>query len=545
MTVRVRVASRWMPRASPLTREATLSATAAAAFSASLAWLGPPGTDLAAHVYPRAVFLDHGFTFWNNFWYAGRYSFVTYSLLYYPLAALLGIKLLAVATVSTAALAFAVVVWRQWGPAVRWSSRTFAVVWAGIVLSAAFPFALGAALALLAMWALQARKLWRFALFAALTLAASPLAFLLLALLLAGFGIARWRDRAFLLVPGLTLGAFSLVEVVLWRLFPGGRYPFSFAELAAALTFCILGAAVTWRVERARSFRWVFVVYLAACVTAYLIPSALGENVARLRYAALPVAVLLLSLRSWRPLPVCLGVFALAASWNVTPIAGQYFKGRSDPATKAAYWAPAITFLRANLTPEYRVEAVDTPGHWAAAYLAEAQIPLARGGFRQDDFPQNELLYDDLAPAAYLRWLRGLGVRYVVLANAPTDYSARGEAALLRSGQSGLRPVFRTRELKIFEVPRARPILTGPKGATVLRLTATRLIVDVPRLGQYRLAVRFSPFWHADDACLTRRADGMTTLTPLRPGPLALSFRLSAGSALAAVGGRTRICDRS
>ncbi len=533
-----------LPKASPLAREALLSAAAAATLATLLMWLGPPGADLAEHAYQRTLFLHHGFALWNNFWYAGRYSFVTYSVLYYPLAALLGIRLLAVATVSTAALAFAVVVWRQWGPAVRWSSRTFALVWAGIVLSAAFPFALGAALALLAMWALQARRHGRFALLAALTLAASPLAFLLLALLLAGFGIARWEDRAALLVPGLILAGFGLVEVVLWRLFPGGRYPFSFAELAAALTFCILGAAVTWRVERARSLRWVFVVYLAACVAAYLIPSALGENIARLRYAAVPVAVLLVSLRRWRPLPVCLGVLVLAASWNVSPIAGQYFKGRSDTATKASYWTPAITFLRTHLTPAYRVEAVDTTGHWAAVYLAEAQIPLARGGFRQDDFPQNELLYDDLAPRAYLGWLRQLGVRYVVLANAPTDYSARGEAALLRSGRSGLLPVFRTRDLTIFGVPRPQPILTGPRGAKVLRLTATRLVVDLPQRGQYRLAVRFSPFWHADNACLSRRLDGMTTLSPQRPGRLELSFRVSAGSALAAVGGRTQICDR-
>ena len=255
------------------------------------------------------------------------------------------------------------------------------------------------------------------------------------------------------------------------------------------------------------------------------------------------LAVLLVSLRRWRPLPVCLGVLILAASWNVSPIAGQYFKGRSDPATKASYWAPAITFLRAHLTPAYRVEAVDTTGHWAAVYLAEAQIPLARGGFRQDDFPQNELLYDDLAPGAYLGWLRELGVRYVVLANAPTDYSARGEALLLRSGRSGLRPVFRTLDLTIFEVPQARPILTGPPGAKVLRLTATRLVVDLPHRGQYRLAVRFSPFWHADNACLSRRLDGMTTISPQQPGRLELSFRVSAGSALAAVGGRTQICD--
>ena len=147
-----------MTKASPLVREAVLSAGAAGALAAVLVWFGPPGADLAAHAYQRTLFLDHGFTLWNNFWYAGRYSFVTYSVLYYPLAALLGIRLLAVATVSTATLAFAVLLWREWGPSTRWSSRTFAVVWAGIVFSAAFPFALGAALALLALWTLQARR---------------------------------------------------------------------------------------------------------------------------------------------------------------------------------------------------------------------------------------------------------------------------------------------------------------------------------------------------------------------------------------------------
>src|SRR2546429_541274 len=249
-----------------------------------------PGPDLGEPAYPRTLFPHHGFALWNNFWYAGRYSFVTYSVLYYPLAALLGIRLLAVATVSTAALAFAVVVWRQWGPAVRWSSRTFALVWAGIVLSAAFPFALGAALALLAIWALQARRLGRFALLAALTLAASPLAFLLLGLCLAGAGVARLQDRSLLIAPVMTMLVFGGIEVLLWRLFPGGRYPFSPQELAAAATFCVLGAALTWRVERARPLRWMFVIYLAACVAAFLIPSALGENVARLRYAAGPLA---------------------------------------------------------------------------------------------------------------------------------------------------------------------------------------------------------------------------------------------------------------
>src|SRR5438045_1064871 len=224
-----------VPMARELRREALLSAVAAGSLAAVLAWLGPPGSDLAAHAYQRADSIQHGFSLWNNFWYAGRYSFITYSVLYYPLAALLGIKLLAVATIATAALAFAVVIGREWGPTARWSSRTFAVVWAGIVLSAAFPFALGIALALLALWAVQARSHWRFALLAGLTLAASPLAFLLLALLLGGIAIERRAEPRRLLLPAAVIGAASAIELLLWRAFPeGGQYPFSLTDLFAA-----------------------------------------------------------------------------------------------------------------------------------------------------------------------------------------------------------------------------------------------------------------------------------------------------------------------
>jgi hypothetical protein len=533
-------------RANLVLREATLAAGAAATLAAVLVWLGPPGADLAEHAYQRTLFVNDGFALWNNFWYAGRYSFVTYSVLYYPLAALLGIRLLAVATISTAALAFAVVVSREWGRTARWSSRTFAVVWCGVVLSAAFPFALGAALALLAIWALQARRTWRFAFLAALTLAASPLAFLLLALLLAGFGIARWHERSTLVVPALTIAVFGALEIALWRAFPGsGLYPFSWQELLAAVTFCVLGAAMAWRVERAGPLRWMFIVYLVACLAAFVIPSAVGENVARLRYAAIPLAVLTLSLRRWRPLPVALGVLALAVSWNVSPIAGSFLKGRGDPASKRTYWVPAIHFLRTRLSPSYRVEVVDTTGHWAAAYLAEAEIPLARGGYRQDDFPQNKLLYDELGPRGYRGWLRRLGVRYVVLTAAPPDYSARAEAALLREGRSGLRTVLATPRLRIFEVPSPVPILTGPAGGRVLRLTATRVLLDLPHAGAYRLAVRFSPYWDAPGACLIRREDGMTTVAARRAGRVQLSFHVGAASALATavIGARSRVCD--
>jgi hypothetical protein len=439
-----------------------------------------------------------------------------------------------------AALAFAVVLWREWGPSTRWSSRTFAVVWAGIVFSAAFPFALGAALALLALWALQARRHWRFALLAALTLAASPLAFLLLALLLAGFGIARWDERRALLVPALTIVGFGAIEVLVSRSFPDpGRYPFSWQELAAALTFCVLGAALTWRVERAKGMRWIFVVYLVACVACYLIPSAIGENVARLRYAAVPMAVLMLSLRRWRPLPVCVGALVLAVAWNVTPIAGSFIKGR-DPAASPAYWAPAIAFLRTHLEPSYRVEAVDTAGHWPAVYLAEAEIPLARGDYRQSDFPQNEVLYDKpLTRAGYLGWLRNLGVRYVVLTDAPTDYSAKHEAILIRSGHSGLIPVHRTLHMTIFEVPHAHPIATGQGAARVVEFDQAKMVFDVSSPGHYRIAVRYSPYWSTaeGEACVSKGDDGMLRVDSPRRGRITLQFKVKAGRALATMVG--------
>ena len=137
-----------------LVREWFLSAVVATGLAGVLIWLGPPGVDLAAHDYQRTFLLQHGFAVWNNFWYAGRYSFVTYSFIYYPIAAVLGIKLLALVSIGIAALAFALVVWQEWGPSARFSSRTFAILWPGIVLSAAFPFALGAMFALLAIAAL-------------------------------------------------------------------------------------------------------------------------------------------------------------------------------------------------------------------------------------------------------------------------------------------------------------------------------------------------------------------------------------------------------
>ena len=235
-----------------------------------------------------------------------------------------------------------------------------------------------------------------------------------------------------------------------------GRYPFSWQDLLAACVFCLLGLALTWRVER-RATAALAVRRLSRRLPGRVRdPSRVGENVARLRYVAIPVAVLALSLRRWRPLPVAVGALALAVFLEPDAAAVRLLARARDP-PRARPTGSRRSVPARHLSPSYRVEAVDTAGHWDAVYLPGAGIPLARGWFRQDDFPQNApALRRPLGPKRVPALAARLGVRYVVLTDAPPDYSARDEATLLRSGNSGLSGVLETPQLTIFAVPRPR-----------------------------------------------------------------------------------------
>src|SRR5207253_10602035 len=120
--------------------QAAINAALAGLLASVVAWLGPPGTDLAAHVYQLDLFAKHGFELWTNYWYAGRYTFVGYSLIYYSLASFVGIKLLAVLSAATATAAFTLLVRETWDEQTEWATRLFAVVTAASVVTAAFPY---------------------------------------------------------------------------------------------------------------------------------------------------------------------------------------------------------------------------------------------------------------------------------------------------------------------------------------------------------------------------------------------------------------------
>ena len=536
----------WRSWRVPITREAAFCAGLAVTVALLLVWLGPRGGDLAAHEYQRSLFLGHGFTLWDNFWYAGRYAFVGYSLLYYPLAALLGIWLLAVLTVALSAAAFALILEREWGKAASWAGRSFALVWPGVILAGEFPFALGVALALLSLLALQSGRRWTGAAFIVLVLAASPVAFVLLAVVLVGIVAARPHPLRGTTVPALAVVLTAGAQLLVMHLFPSGTLEFPGVEALEATAFCVGLLALAWRLERAQHLRGILVVYLLTVVAVYSIPSGLGHDIGRLRQLALPLALLVVALRRWRPLPLAIAAVALAGAWNIVPLAGGWAQAAADRSASPAVWKAPVDYLRAHLTTGYRVEAVDTSQHWPALYLARADIPLVRGWFRQDDRPMAGLLYARrYTPAQYVAWLRRLGVQYVVLTESPTDFTSRREAKLVRSGDAGLRKVFASREVSIYAVPRPQPIVTGPGAPTVLALRESRLLVRVSRGGAYRVAVRWSPYWHASTGCLAHLPDGMLRLQTRTAATVRIAFDIDANSLFDAFASTAPRCPKT
>ena len=516
----------WQPL--PATTRAPLVATlAAVATGAIVLFVLPPGGDLAAHLYQRGFFIKNGFAFWNNYWYAGRYSFVTYSIGFYPLAAVFGIKAVSLAAVAVSTTVFAVVVARQWGDAGKWPIRAFALVWPLILISGELPFLVGMAFAISAVLAAQARRLWLFTALVLSTLLMSPLALLFLGLIAGGAAIAArssWRTAARF---GAPVALCAAIEGLLILLFPsGGHFPFSVVELLPVLAFCAVGLAATWNLQQGRPLTGFFALYLVANLVSFAVPSALGENVGRLRYLALPVALLVCALRFWRPRGLTVLALVLVACWNLTPLAWSLDHNVTDPTSRARFWTATVAALKARLTPDYRVEVVDTAGHWGAFYLARAGIPLARGWYRQDDFPQNSVLYGPLTPRAYVNWLHETAVRFVVLTDGPSDYSAQRESALIKAHPLLLRPVARLNGTTILEVRHATPLIRGPGPARVVSLGPTHVRFDVAARGIYHVAIRYSPYWRAQPGCVGETKNGDVRLTALAAGPVELTFRL-------------------
>jgi hypothetical protein len=543
-----------MPHRDRLALPLVCAATAALT-SAVLLTVGPPGIDTPAHLFMTWVFRHAGFQLWNNYWYDGRYDFVGYSVLFYPLAAVVGVWIAAVASAAVLAYSFAAVGRREWGHAADAPCLVLAATaTATCCISGVFPFLAGAAAGAVALSCAQRRRRIAFGAATLVSLGFSPLAFGLLAVVLASFvlgqrnplGVVR-RNK----VAVAALGATAAACVVLQRAFPSGTwYPYHLSDLLVVAAFSAAGLYLTASSPRARGLQMVFVAYLLLNLATFAVHGPVGSNSTRLfTIAGVPLLWLAANVsrrRSWLTLAPLL---ALALALQLGPAVRTAYSAWSDPATTVGFWRPAARFLTAHADVQFRTEVVATEGHWEAFYLAKRGIALARGWFRQDDFPQNQVLYQPtLSAAQYQAWLRSVGVQYVLLPNAPLDYSARTEARLLRSGRSGLRLVDRLPDWTVFALPDPTPILTGDAPATtasVLNLTDSRIRMWLPTAGTYDLRVSYSPYWSTDarGVCLSSTPSGMTRIAVPRPESLTLDFEPTLATIAAAAASDSPACS--
>lgn len=507
-------------------REMLIAGGLACAGAALLVALTPTTGDAPAHLY-RTLLVREGVFVWDNLWYGGHYPLASYSLLYYLPAALVGNLPLVFAAVVVSAALFSSIVEREWGAAGIWPARAFAILAAGPIFVGTYSYALGLAAGLGALRSLQGGRRRLAAAAAALTLGFSPLAFVFLCIVLLALVLVR-RVGRHTLAFGAALGGIAAVQLAALVFFPSsGPYPFRVLELAAVLTVSVLGAELARRARHGALLGAFFLVWGAASILMFAVSTPVGENLTRLRSVVFPVMLMTAFLARFRPRWLAGIALSAALVYNVAPYAGAALDRTDVRASHRAFWAPAVTFLAERSSPNYRVEVVPTFDHWEAYWLPRAGVPLARGWYRQIDIARNEFFYDKPLPASvYRSWLRGMGVRFVVLPN--TRLGQKGEereAALLRSGRSGLRQVFVSPQLRIFEVPRPQPILTGPGSPVVTRLDHAGIAGRLPEIGSYQLKIRYTRYWRvqAGAVCVEHARGGMTVLRATRPGPFALA----------------------
>lgn len=500
----------------------------AGALAVLAAVLGWRGGDLPAQIYRVGLFHRDGLTLWDSQWYGGHWT-LNYSVVFPPIAGIIGIQATAAASAAVAAWAFDRLVVGHFGRSARVGSLVFALGTLVQVSVGQLPFLLGEAFAICACLAAGGRR-WRLAVALGLaTSLASPLAGAFLGLAALAWMAGLWpRHRVALACVG---AAVVLPVAVLVVVFPGqGRFPFRAPDLLAGVA---LGVGAWFIVPtRERALRHGARLYVLALGATFLLPSPLGGNIARLGDClAVPLAACVLwPRRRW--LLAVVSVPLAFVQW--LPAWGAIVTNGRDASTHEAYYQPLVAFLATHASPLGRVEIVPTRLHWESAYVAPF-APLARGWERQLDTADNPLFYDDeaLSATSYHGWLLDNGVRFVAVPDAPLDYAAAAEARLVGRGLSYLRVAWHNAHWRVYEVAGSPGIVSGP--ATLVRLDGGQIDLNASAAGKISVRVRYSPRWSlTSGAGCVREADGgWTAVEANAAGPISLRLRLT-GSQLGA-----------
>jgi hypothetical protein len=529
----------------------------AVALSSALALLmllwSPPVGDLAAQVFRTELFESAGLAIWNGSWYGGHYT-LTYSVLFPPLAALLGPKVVGMLAVVSSSYLFDRLVRDRWGDEARWATLWFGAGVVTLLADGQLTFALGVAFGLAALRCLQLGK----APLALLAAAACPLASPVAGAFLAGVVLAgavepgRRLSRLALGAGALSLGLVLAPNIA----FPeAGHFPFVFSSYVAIPLWCAGALILTQGVrDEERQLRRVLIAYLLGSTLIWLVPNAMGGNAVRLG-ALFGGPVLAAVLLARRPRPTVpnwifapLLVLAIAGSlyWQLTASVAQIARSVGDPSTASAYFHPVVSWLRAHDAEGKRIEVPPTANHWEAAYMA-SKFELARGWLRQLDTTREDIFYDDKALTAetYGRWLRANAISYVALPDAPLDYSSQVERRVILSEPGYLKLRSATEHWRIYQVRNPKPLIAPLNGAAAETLWFGRqgFALDVERPGEFLVRVSFTPYWSIARGygCILHRGD-WTVARASRPGIFRVAADFSVGRAWKAATGARKTC---
>ena len=538
----------------------------AALAAAMLAW-NPQVGDLAAQVFRTELFQRGGLAIWNGSWYGGHYT-LTYSVLFPPLAALLGPRLVGTVAVVASSYLFDRLVRDRWGEAARWATLWFAAGVVTLLADGQLTFALGVALALASLRALQLHRTALALCASAACALSSPVAAVFLAgvILAAAFDPAvhlqrlsrgscrtghhlsdRTRGPAAAWAASIAL-ALTLIPNIA---FPGaGEFPFAFSSYVAIPLWVGSALYLTRGLgEEERQLRRVLLAYLLAATAIWLVPNAVGGNAVRLG-ALFGGPVLAAVILARRPrVPVWFLVLFLAGGlyWQLTASVNQIARSVGDPSTASSYFSPVGGWLRGHGGAAVRVEVPPTANHWESAYLAPG-FELARGWLRQLDTTRDDIFYSDdepLTDRTYRAWLHDNAIRYVALPDAPLDYSSVAERRLILRDPPYLTPRWSDGHWRVYEVRDPAPLVQplGAGAASVRQVGHNGFALDVSRPGRFLVRVAFTPYWSIarGQGCLLRHGD-WTMARASRPGIFRVAADFSLGRAWNAVTGARKTC---
>jgi hypothetical protein len=489
-----------------------------AAVVVAAVWLAvhPHTVDMAAHTFRAELFGEEGFTIWNGLWYGGHHT-PAYSVLFPPLAWLLGPWVAGALSAVAAAALFEPLARGRWGERARWSTLWFGIGTGALLFTGRLPFAMGVAFGLAALLAHQ-RERRGLALAAAVASGlASPVAALFLTL--AAVASREWK---------LALAAF-LPPALLAAAFPEGGYmPFDFTTYAPIPALVIAALVVLPREERA--LRTGAVLYGLATTAAFFIHTPMGSNAVRL--GALVAAPLALAVAKRPRTHAGMAAFVLMMAgltfWQWSSAARDFLASQNEPSAKTSYYKPLLDFLATQRPEDGRVEIPFTRSHWEAAVVAP-HFPLARGWERQLDAGRNPLFYEGiLSNFTYANWLSEHAVQFVALPDVKPDTSSFKERGLIENDPPYLRLIRRLPHWRIYTLTLPHPMVIPEEGVDIrlTRIDSDELDFDARIPGTALVRVRWSPYWRISGGCVERAGD-WTRVTAKRRGELHMTTSFS------------------